>query len=72
MRWLLSIDPALSDADLERLLRDMGIDPSDVLATTPVGDDKVVDVEGPRDLPHRAKTQPEVRAVHPSSEMTPN
>ena len=70
-RWLLTIGGAPDPATLRRVLAALSIDEDDALDPVPSNGDHVIEVEAPGDLPARARAVPEVRAVHPSSEMTP-
>jgi hypothetical protein len=69
-RWLVTIRGALDPEKLRRVLEALNIEPDDDLDPIPSNGDHVVEVEGPDDLPARAERVPEVRAVHPCSEMT--
>lgn len=69
-RWLLTIRGAPDPGTLRRVLQALNVEQDDDLDPIPSDGDHVVEVEGPDDLPARAEGVPEVRAVHPCSEMT--
>ena len=71
MHWLLTTKADLPAERLDRLLRDLGAQMPEGAAPVPLDKgEQTVEVEGPRDLPARARARPEVLAVHPSSELT--
>jgi hypothetical protein len=70
VHWLVTIKANLDPAALRDVLESVGVEDLDDLEPIPSDGDQVVAVEGPRDLPDRAALVPEIRAVHPSSEMT--
>jgi hypothetical protein len=70
MKWLITIKEHTSKSRLRELLRPSGSTLVEDVPMVPMEDgDVVVEVEGPADLPQRIKAAPEVKAVHPSSEM---
>ena len=69
-RWLVTVQGDPDGTVLRRVLESLGVGDLDDLDPIPSDGDQVVEVEGPDDLPARAADVPEVRAVHPSSEMT--
>ncbi len=69
MRWLVA---AAADADVEELrtrLEGLGCEVSDE-PPTPLGDEQVIQVVGPDDLPAKARVVSAViKGVYPDSEM---
>ena len=70
MHWLVTIEGELAPRTLRTVLARAGVEKLYDLDSIPLDGDQVVEVEGPRDLPDRAAAVPEIRAVHPSSEVT--
>jgi hypothetical protein len=70
MKWLLTLKAHPGAARLEEMLRSAGSRLDENESVIPMGSDVVIEVEGPADFPARIKQAPEVRAVHPSSDMT--
>lgn len=70
MYWLVTIKGELDPRSLRTVLARCGGEMLDKLDPIPLDGDQVVEIEGPRDLPDRAAAVPEIRAVHPSSELT--
>lgn len=70
MHWLVTINGELDSRTLRTVLARAGGEKLDDLDPIPLDGDQVVEVEGPSDLPDRAAAIPEIRAVHPSSELT--
>lgn len=70
MHWLVTIKGELAPRTLRTVLARCGGEKLDDLDPIPLDGDQVVEVEGPHDLPDRAAAVPEIRAVHPSSELT--
>lgn len=69
MQWLVTIKGELDPRTLRTVLERAGGEKLDQLDPIPLDGDQVVEVEGPRDLPDRAAAVPEIRTVHPSSEV---
>ena len=70
MHWLVTINGELNPRTLRTVLERCGSEKLDDLHPVPLDGNQVVEVEGPRDLPDRAAAVPEIRAVHPSSELS--
>jgi|EndMetStandDraft_2_1072991.scaffolds.fasta_scaffold388991_1 hypothetical protein len=70
MKWIVTLDPATKDERLKVILEATGSSAEADAPMIPVDGDVTVEVEGPADLPKRIQSHPEVKAVHPSSEMT--
>jgi hypothetical protein len=70
MKWLLTLKAHPGTARLDEMLRSAGSRLEENAAIIPMEGDVVVEVEGPADFPSRVKEAPEVKAVHPSSDMT--
>ena len=70
MKWLLTLKAHPGTARLDEMLRSAGSRLEEDAAIIPMEGDVVVEVEGPADFPSRVKEAPEVKAVHPSSDMT--
>jgi hypothetical protein len=70
MKWLVTLKADPGKARLDEILRSAGSRLDENAAMIPVESDVVVEVEGPADFPDRVKAAPEVRAVHPSSDLT--
>jgi len=70
MKWLLTLKSHPGTARLNEMLRSAGSRLEENAAIIPMEGDVVVEVEGPADFPSRVKEAPEVKAVHPSSDMT--
>ena len=71
MQWLVT---TAGNTDLQVLigiLRKLDCTVADDAAPVPLDrDEKVLEVEGPADLPQRAAPVPEIHGVYPSSELT--
>ena len=70
MKWLLTLKAHPGTTRLDEMLRSAGSQLEENAPVIPMEGDVVVEVEGPADFPDRVKSAPEVKAVHPSSEMT--
>jgi hypothetical protein len=71
MKWLLTVNERMSRSRLREVLASHGATVDEDVPMIPMDDgDVVVEVDGPPDLPLRIKGAPEVKDVHPSSEMT--
>lgn len=70
MKWLVTLKADPGKARLDEILRSAGSRLDDNTAIIPMEGDVVVEVEGPADFPGRVKQAPEVKAVHPSSDLT--
>jgi hypothetical protein len=70
MKWLLTLKAHPGTARLDEMLRSAGSALQENTPVTPVDGDVVVEVDGPKDFPDRVKGAPEVKAVHPSSDIT--
>ena len=70
MHWLVTIKGELDPRTLRTVLARAGVEKLYNLDSIPLDGDQVVEVEGPSDLPDCAAAVPEIRAVHPSSEVT--
>jgi hypothetical protein len=70
MKWLLTLNADPGTSRLEEMLRSAGSRLGENATIIPMEGDVVVEVEGPADFPDRVKSAPEVKAVHPSSDLT--
>jgi len=70
MDWLVTFKGDVAPGAMRAILERVGVTHLDDIDPIPCDGDQVVEVEGPRDLPDRAAAVPEIRAVHPSSEMS--
>jgi hypothetical protein len=70
MDWLVTFKGDLAPSAMRAILERIGATHLDDIDPLPSDGDQVVEVQGPRDLPDRAAAVPEIRAVHPSSEMS--
>jgi|ETNmetMinimDraft_28_1059901.scaffolds.fasta_scaffold143101_2 hypothetical protein len=69
MKWLVTLGRDIDSAQLRELLRPYGTTiPADA-QMIPMGNDVVVEVEGPADLPQQLGESVEVKDIHPSSEF---
>lgn len=71
MRWLLTTRHGIEPAELQRELEPLGVR-VELTAPIPLGDEQVVEAEGPDDLPARLEGRTSlVRHVHPDSGIEP-
>jgi hypothetical protein len=70
MKWLLTLEAGIDHSRLRQILQSAGSSLAADAAMVPINGDVIVEVEGPADFPSKVRTAPEVKAVHPSSEMT--
>ncbi len=71
MKWLLTVREGTNRSRLREVLAPSGATVAEDAPMIPMDDgDVVIEVEGPADLPLKIKDAPEVKDVHPSSEMT--
>jgi hypothetical protein len=70
MKWILTLESGTQTERVRQLLEQAGSSLQAHAAMIPVDGDVAVEVEGPADLPKRIENQPEVKAVHPSSDLT--
>ena len=70
MKWLVTLKADPGKTRLDEILRSAGSRLEQHTTIIPMEGDVVVEVEGPADFPSRVKQAPEVKAVHPSSDMT--
>ncbi|MGB9366798.1 MAG: hypothetical protein WCE79_12390 [Xanthobacteraceae bacterium] len=70
MKWIVTLESGIKHESVKRILEATGSSAEEDAPMIPVDGDVTVEVEGPSDLPKRAREHPEVKAVHPSSELT--
>jgi len=70
MKWLLTLPAGINDDRLKQILGSIGSTLDANASFIPMDGDVVVEVVGPQDLPTRIGGTPEIKAIHPSSEMT--
>ena len=70
MHWLVTVAKGLDADTRDSLLKDLSAVAEEPVCPIPVDEGEVLAVEGPADLPDRAKGVPGVLEVHPSSELT--
>jgi hypothetical protein len=70
MKWLLTLSAETDDSRIRQILCSAGSTLDANASRIPIDGDVVVEVEGPEDLPSKLRSIPEIKAVHPSSEMT--
>jgi hypothetical protein len=70
MKWILTLASGTKSARVKQLLEAIGSSFDPDTPMIPVDGDMTLEVEGPSDLPKRIKDKPEVKAIHPSSELT--
>lgn len=70
MKWLITTKRTIDLKSLLRDLDDLGCDSQACGDPIPLDSgEQVIEIEGPDDVPERAKSKPSILAIHPSSEM---
>jgi hypothetical protein len=73
MQWLVTFPINVTLEMAEEALTRLGCDTPPIPSFTPLGDDEqVIAVDGPKDLPEKAKGHPIIIKVYPNSRMHPH
>lgn len=72
MKWLVTLDQNGDLPAVWKELRSVGGVGNESQLPTPLDDgERVIEVEGPHDLPAKARNLPHVRGIYPNSDLTP-
>jgi hypothetical protein len=70
MKWLITIDAQTDVMAVLDKLQALGCAVDKNQIPVPLGNERVIEIEGPADLTGRAADVPGIRGIYPSSEMT--